>query len=124
MKLRIKGNTIRFRLSKTDVSVFAENHCIIEPTDFGTKVLSYGLKASTASEKINVEFSDDKIIVNIPMATSKVWTETNQVGLSEEQPLSADKKLYVLIEKDFQCLDETIEDQSDNYENPLASKIK
>ena len=30
------------------------------------------------------------------------------------------KKLYILIEKDFKCLDNTIEDQSDNYPNPLA----
>jgi hypothetical protein len=26
----------------------------------------------------------------------------------------------LLVEKDFVCLDNTIEDQSDNYPNPLA----
>ncbi len=124
MKLRLKGNTIRFRLSKTDVSVFSENRYIHETTDFGNKVFSYGLKMSDASEKINAEYINDSMIVNIPMNISKQWTDTNQVGLSEEMPLSDGKKLYILIEKDFQCLDETIEDQSDNYENPLASKGK
>ncbi|MFZ7115919.1 MAG: DUF7009 family protein [Bacteroidota bacterium] len=124
MKLRLKGNTIRFRLSKTDVSVFSENRYIQETTDFGNRVFSYGLKMSENSDKINAEYVNDSMIINIPLNISKQWTDSNQVGLSEEMPLSDGKKLFILIEKDFQCLDETIEDQSDNYENPLASKIK
>jgi len=32
--------------------------------------------------------------------------------------------LHLLIEKDFTCLDNVDEDQSDNYPNPLAEKIK
>ena len=33
-------------------------------------------------------------------------------------------ELYLLLEKDFQCLDNSIEDQTDNYENPLAAQYK
>jgi hypothetical protein len=33
-------------------------------------------------------------------------------------PFFEDNSLYLLVEKDFVCLDETSEDQSDNYENP------
>ena len=123
MKLRIKGNTIRFRLSKTDVLIFSQNHCIVETSDFGTKVFSYGLKVSDDSGKISAEFINDSLIVYIPSTMSKRWTESNQVGLSEDLPLINGKKLFILIEKDFQCLDETLEDQSDNYENPLSSKL-
>ena len=32
--------------------------------------------------------------------------------------------LHLLIEKDFTCLDNIEEDQSDNYPNPLAEKLK
>ena len=32
--------------------------------------------------------------------------------------------LYLLVEKDFTCLDTVDEDQSDNYPNPLAEKLK
>jgi hypothetical protein len=31
-----------------------------------------------------------------------------------------DKYLFLLVEKDFVCLDNTVEDQSDNYPNPNA----
>jgi hypothetical protein len=30
------------------------------------------------------------------------------------------QELFLLIEKDFVCLDNTFEDQSDNYPNPNA----
>jgi hypothetical protein len=30
--------------------------------------------------------------------------------------------LHLLVEKDFTCLDNVAEDQSDNYPNPLAAK--
>jgi hypothetical protein len=32
--------------------------------------------------------------------------------------------LFLLVEKDFTCLDEVAEDQSDNYPNPLAASQK
>ena len=43
------------------------------------------------------------------------WTTTEKVGFD-----SKEDGLYVLIEKDFMCLDIVAEDQSDNYPNPLA----
>jgi len=32
--------------------------------------------------------------------------------------VSETETLYLLLEKDFVCLDETHEDQADNFENP------
>jgi len=42
---------------------------------------------------------------------------TDKVGFE-----NADGKLHLLVEKDFVCLDEVAEDQSDNYPNPLAKQ--
>ena len=36
--------------------------------------------------------------------------------------ISENKKLYLILEKDYKCLDTVSEDQSDNYENPLSVK--
>ena len=41
-----------------------------------------------------------------------------QAGFENNMDFGDGKQLFLLIEKDFVCLDETIEDQSDNYENP------
>lgn len=124
MKLRIKGNTIRFRLTKSEVAYFSEKNFIRESTNFGLKNFSYGMKVSDIAEKIGAEYEDNSITITIPTTLAKSWTDTNQVGLSEEMQVQDGKKLFILIEKDFKCLDEVTEDQSDNYPNPLADKLK
>jgi hypothetical protein len=44
------------------------------------------------------------------------------VGFSGEKPLTGQENLFLLVEKDFKCIDaEVIEDQSDNYEHPTNS---
>jgi len=40
------------------------------------------------------------------------------VGFNAKMPVAENGSLYLLLEKDFVCLDETTEDQNDNYENP------
>ena len=69
---------------------------------------------------LSASFDNNQITVLIPSVIAKDWVATNKVGLEGEIDISNGKKLYILIEKDFKCLDNTIEDQSDNYENPLA----
>ena len=45
MKLRIKGNTIRFRLTKSEVEYFGNTLFIEEQTSFPNNALSYSLKS-------------------------------------------------------------------------------
>jgi hypothetical protein len=46
------------------------------------------------------------------------------VGISADVDVSLGKKLDVLIEKDFRCLDPLVaEDQSDAFENPLEARV-
>ncbi len=53
----------------------------------------------------------------MPEIMAAEWEITDRVGFE-----GFDNDLFLLIEKDFKCLDETIEDQSDNYDNPLMNK--
>jgi hypothetical protein len=55
---------------------------------------------------------NNKIIVFMPYSCCEEWLETDRVGFEQKG------SLYLLIEKDFQCLDNVAEDQSDNYPNP------
>jgi hypothetical protein len=54
----------------------------------------------------------------VPSMLVKEWPENNIIGFNANMPLTGKDSLYLLLEKDFICLDETTEDQSDNYENP------
>ncbi|WP_214073156.1 hypothetical protein [Mucilaginibacter sp. dw_454] len=116
MKIRIKGNSLRYRLTQSDVAQFLKTHLLQDSTSFGDKQLIYELKATDA-EALTATFDGDKITVAVPIAKATELAETNLVGFDGK-----DGDLYLLIEKDFQCLDEVAEDQSDNYPNPLAQK--
>ncbi len=122
MKIRIKGNTLRFRLTQSEVHYFSEHGNIEENTQFGSGTLTYAIQKSNVEPVLKAIFNNNKICLFIPEAEAEKWTQTNIVGLQNEQDIENDKKLFLLLEKDFKCLDENNEDQSDNYPNPLAEK--
>jgi len=48
-----------------------------------------------------------------------VWAANEVVGYEHNMDIGNGKQLYLLLEKDFKCIDAPpSEDQSDNFENP------
>jgi hypothetical protein len=121
MKLRIKGNSVRLRVTKSEIDQFGNGESITETTNFGSTKLTYILKQSN-SEHINARFESDTIIVEMPKQLATQWTNSERVGYETNMPLNDGSSLFILLEKDFKCLDGTHEDQSDMYENPLADQ--
>ena len=121
MKLRIKGNSIRFRLTKSEVDYFGKFGLLEETTSFGRTQLIYELKITNQNEGLTATLVENRITLFVPVNMAKEWTTTEKVGYGGEMEIGDGKILYLLLEKDFKCLDETTEDQSDNYDNPLAA---
>jgi hypothetical protein len=118
MKLRIKGNSLRFRLSKTDVAKLAVAKYLEERTSFGSNTFGYALQIEDAGDELSADFDGSKITVFIPEIFIKGWAVNDVVGFNVTKQVSKAESLYILVEKDFKCLDEVTEDQQDNYENP------
>jgi hypothetical protein len=118
MKIRIKGNSIRFRLSKSEVEEFKHEKYVEEFTDFGNSIFCYVLKVVQNQPNLCAFFKDDTMTFGVPAHIAKEWTDTDIVGFQYEFPLQNGSKLFLLLEKDFVCLDNSFEDQSDNYPNP------
>lgn len=122
MKLRLKGNSIRLRLTKTEIVNFGEQWVIEERTEFPNgSFFEYTLQGKTGIDKLEAEFSTNKVTVFVPINLLQQWTTTDIVGFEHKMDLGDGKHLFLLIEKDFVCLDNTFEDQSDNYPNPNAT---
>lgn len=117
MKIRIYGNSVRFRLSKSEVGKLEEQGYLGETTDFGPTQLGYAVEKS-AGNALQARFEDNKITLEVPEKLLTGWAANNTVGFEGNMPLGNGSTLYMLIEKDFKCLDNTTEDQSDNYDNP------
>jgi hypothetical protein len=121
MKLRIKGNSLRLRLSKSDVAALAEKGIVSDQISFGFLSLTYELKTNSGIEKLQAFFSNDVISVHINESFAKAWKDNEVIGITGMQQIKNGETLKLLVEKDFQCLDPTHEDQSDNYINPNST---
>jgi hypothetical protein len=117
MKLRIKSDSIRYRLTRTDVSRLAEVGYIDEKLNFGGQVLVYAIKL-TDNDELKSAFVNNTITLFMPGLMINELQNTDKVGFE-----SSNGVLHLLVEKDFTCLDNVAEDQSDNYPNPLAEKF-
>ena len=118
MKIRIKGNSKRYRLTKTEVETFCKTGRFQESTDIGDATFTYALQSKQGIDTIDAQFQADTITLFLETNKSKNWFQTNQIGFSHSLKSTNGSVLTLLIEKDFVCTDETVEDQSDNYPNP------
>tara|TARA_B100000614_G_scaffold28584_1_gene22195 strand:- start:1625 stop:2008 length:384 start_codon:yes stop_codon:yes gene_type:complete len=123
MKLRIRGNTLRLRLSRSEVDLVGQGKEVEESTSFpGGGKLQYVLRQSPAKTSVVKTNEGDKscIKVIVDQNKAKEWAESEEVGLFGAEPLLLGT-LELLIEKDFACLNprEGSED-SDSYPNPAT----
>jgi len=122
MKIRIKGNSIRIRLSKTEVQQVCTTGLVEETTNIGNPVFRYRLQRSHEVTELDATFEGGCITVLMPEAQTEGWYENDTVGYQHYKELGNGQQLFLLVEKDFKCIDNEVqEDQSDNYDNPLHS---
>ena len=116
MKLRIKSNTLRLRLSQDEVRQLCQNGSVFSVCHIGQQHLSYGIRGSNG-EDITVSFNGTRVIVEIPTTTLNGWETDDRVGFEHTD----EEGLLILVEKDFQCLKPRVgEDESNLYPNPQA----
>lgn len=120
MKLRIKGNSIRMRLSQGEVNTLQESGEVWDSTQFpSTLSLRYGV-VTTSSPALKVNLDNCNIRLEVPLNQLEKWFDPAAVTIKNEIQLHGDENLLVLIEKDFQCLTKRPgEDESDLFPNPL-----
>lgn len=112
MKIRIKGNSVRFRLTKSEVERLRSASHLEEQTEFSGKTFAYAIEV-TNGNKLSADFIGDKIMLNMPKVMIDELSNTARVGFED-----LTGPVNLLIEKDFACIDNTDEDQSDHYPNP------
>jgi uncharacterized protein DUF7009 len=119
MKIRIKGNALRYRLTKSDVAAIIKDGKLEEHTEFGHGATFVYALQTTTDYDLSATFKDNRVTLFVPHTMVERLANTDEVGFENEQG-----KLFLLVEKDFTCMDNVDEDQSDNYPNPLAAKVK
>ncbi|MGH9667912.1 MAG: DUF7009 family protein [Bryobacteraceae bacterium] len=117
MKLRIWRNSLRLRLSQSEVARLASGGRVEESLEIGNGApLRYAVGAAGNGDAITARFEDGLLQVFVPAAQARAWADSEDVGVYAESPR------HIAIEKDFRCVDapET-ENAPDAYPNPSPS---
>lgn len=113
MKLRIRGNSIRLRLTQGEVDRLICDGGVGESVDLGAPRFSYSLKLEDR-DSVGADFEGGEITVRIPADQAENWASSERVGIEGTQG-----EVAILIEKDFACLNPGRgEDESNMFPNP------
>ena len=114
MKLRIRGNTLRLRLTRPEVEALHEHGKVEDASAFpdGAR-FRYALELAATT---TATFDEAGIIVSLARPEGEAWCVSETVGISAEVG-----PMQLLIEKDFACMKPREgEDPSEMYPHPNA----
>ncbi len=124
MKIRIKDNSIRLRLTQSEVAKYEATGSVEALIQFGIgNVLHYNLLKSD-HQHVSATFNNNTIEVSIPHQLAHQWASTDEVGIEYLMPIDTDNHLRILVEKDFKCLTvRTNEDETDAFPHPNEHQL-
>ncbi len=128
MKLRIQDNSIRLRLTRTEVDQLSEEGEVRASALFpGGSCLQYAVNSSSKSHSLEARFDSAGIVVVIPQAEVRDWAQSERVSITGSNKVSdnssSDAALTILVEKDFACLKPREgEDESDMFPHPQKGR--
>jgi hypothetical protein len=116
MKLRIRGNSIRLRLTRGEVQDLVTQGRVAELTRLPVgPAFGYQLRADAAAAAVTATFEAGVLGVAVPKAAAEAWAASEEVAIGGGLPV-AGGTLTILVEKDFPCLTVRAgEDDSDAF---------
>ena len=124
MKLRIKGNSMRLRISPSEMKRLLSEGRIEETIHFGPEPdarLTYALEQSASKEGITVSSRPHEVVVVLSTENARSWAEGDEVGIYGSFNVGHGQ-LELVIEKDFACLDRR-EGNEDTFANPKSAQL-
>jgi hypothetical protein len=123
MKLRIRGNSVRIRVSQSELTQLGESGAAEDVVRFSPETeLRYRVEVR-AKGAVQAEFGDSVLRVLVPKKEVDRWLEPEQVAIEGSQAVGGGERLRILLEKDYTCLaPRGDEDDSDLFANPEKSR--
>ena len=121
MKLRIKGNSLRLRVTPSEVKqlmLCGEIREYIQFTASPGDRLTYEVISSLSDLTATVAYRLGNITVSMPAAQLMKWAGGEDAGVYANVAMGDDLTLSVALEKDFACLDRKDSDKEDTVPNP------
>ena len=123
MKLRIRGNSVRLRLSQSDMTKIVDHGLVVDSVEFAPgEQLEYRLQVVPSGE-VRASYQGNSVSVVLPQALVEKWAHTAEISIEGLTLLANGSYLKILVEKDFTCLtSRDDEDDADLFPNPDKTK--
>ena len=122
MKLRFKGESLRLRVSRSDLERLMQDTRIEESIHFGVRPdeqWTYALELGAPEHAISMRYTASEVAIILSKSQAKKWVDTDAVGIYGEVQGGAGP-LELIVEKDFACLDREDDENADTFPNPKA----
>jgi len=126
MKLRIKGNSLRLRVSRSELAYLQAGGRIEETIRFAEAPeakLTYALESAAQSLPVRVRYGFHDLTVILSEIQVRIWEGESEVGVYSNLDIGLAGSLEVIVEKDFACLDRGDEENKDTFANPHAGTV-
>ena len=125
LKLRFHDNSIRLRLTRSEVARFTTEGRVEAVLKFGpdsSQRVIYSLEAVPGLTSMSVYGSAEYLRICVPSAIAQEWTGTDRIAISARQSVDSQEELDILVEKEFRQL-HGAKFNPDLYPNPLESSL-
>jgi hypothetical protein len=115
MKLRLQGNSVRLRLTRSEVGRLRDTGLVEESVEFGGgERLAYRLQSQPDPDPAQARFRQGVVTVSLSAGIAQAWADSDEVGIYAQSGA-----LAISIEKDFRCLTRPLDEQErDAYPHP------
>lgn len=124
MKLRINGDSVRFRVRRSEVARLIDFGRVEETVYFTPSddvSLVYALREDPTLTRPTLLYRSGEVVIALPTKTASEWAGSDQVGIYAAIDLGPRGTLNLIVEKDFACLDLDDTDNADTFPNPNTS---
>jgi hypothetical protein len=103
MKLRLEKGLIKFRLSREEMSLFAQNGELFETVILNNagEELNYILLSDPLTDKVHIHHKSCALQVFVPSRLVDEWIGSDAVGMEETLVFDNDSSVQVVVERDL-----------------------
>jgi hypothetical protein len=125
MKLRIQGDSLRLRITPSEMKRFLSEGRIEETVHFAADAsarLVYALEHSAAVEGVAVRYVAGEVTVMLPSGQAREWAAGEETGVYGGVQVGSGL-LEIAVEKDWACLDKSNGENEDTFPNPNQGAV-
>ena len=128
MKLRIKGDSLRLRVTPSEVVRLVKGGRVEETVHFSPEPearLTYALESAQSAGTdgaVQIRCVGREVAVVVSAQRAREWADGSEVGIYAQFPVT-NGLLEIAVEKDFACLDRNDVENEDTFPNPKQGAV-